>query len=192
MYACAENQPLVAGSSSGRQSSTGPKRPLVTVRWPEQADSEAIDTLFATPDILSWTAALPGSPITRPQAQSNPSDEGYVLLACEDSTIVGAVYLSVCSTGQSRHTGFIGSLVIDQERRSQEICSKLMKSALYFADHWLHLKRLQLAVLADHDVAVKVFGRFGFVEKGRLQDCVLQGEDSIDVILMSRVKVDND
>ena len=192
MYACAENQPLATVSSFGRQSSTGPKRPLVTVRWPEPADSEAIDKLFASPQILSWTVELPGNPPARPQSQPSSSDEGYMLLACEDSSIVGAIYLGVCSTDQSRHTGFISSLIMSREPRSQEICRKLLKSTLYFADHWLHLKRLQLAVLTSSDTAIKVFGRFGFVEEGRLQDCALQSEDSVDVILMSRVKVDND
>ena len=191
MYAYSESQPLATVSPLSRQPPAGSKRSPLTVRWPETTDRKALATLFAAPEVLSWTVELPGNPPVKLQSQPSPSDESYVLLACEDSTIAGAISLSVCPADQKRHVGSIGSLVIGREHRSQEIGVKLMKSALYLADHWLHLKRLQLAVLADNDVALKVFRRFGFGEEGRLQDCALPGDDHVDAILMSRVKADN-
>ena len=190
MYAYSE--PLATVSPLSIQSPASSKHSPLTVRWPETADSKALDTLFAAPKVLFWTVELPGNPPVKLQSQPSPSDEGYILLACEDSTIAGAIYLSVCPAAQKRHVGSIGLLAIGLEHRSQEIGVKLMKSALYLADHWLHLKRLQLAVLADNDVALKVFRRFGFGEEGGLQDCALPGDDHVDAILMSRVKADHD
>ncbi len=84
-----------------------------------------------------------------------------------------------------RHVGRLGMGVVSDHRR-QGIGRRLMAECIGQARR-LALEKLELAVFADNEPAIKLYGQFGFVREGLKEKARKLDGDYQDILLMARV-----
>lgn len=60
---------------------------------------------------------------------------------------------------------------------------------LEVADHSLGLKRLQLTIHADNEVALKMYGKLGFEIEGRERKATYKKGKYVDVLILGRLRL---
>ncbi|MGA1802638.1 GNAT family N-acetyltransferase [Rhizobium sp. HT1-10] len=157
------------------------------IRAAEVGDAEGIAAIANLPGYRAGTLRLPYQTIedTRrwlSKAQSNSPN----LVAVLEGNIVGNAGLRRLE-GRRQHVAGIGMGVHDAFT-GRRIGSALLAALTDMADNWLNIRRLELTVYTDNDVAIALYRRFGFVEEGRCKDFAFRNGSYIDALSMARLR----
>lgn len=161
--------------------------PILTVRHAEPGDINAIHTMLHCPSVLYWTVDLPFARVEDTYQQLLKQSRDYVLVACDRSTVVGVLRLSILPTPRLQHTGRLGSLAVHPNHQGKGAGSALFKAALDLADNWLNLHRLELLVYADNQAAIGLYQKYGFETEGTLRNFAFRAGRYVDGLLMARL-----
>jgi L-phenylalanine/L-methionine N-acetyltransferase len=123
----------------------------IIVRHSEPEDYRALHRIFSGPRAIAGTLQMPF-----PRAEmwrerlSEPPEGLYSLVACVEDEVVGEISLHTSPTRwRMRHVGSIGMSVQD-DWQGKGVGTALMEAALYLADNWLNLTRIELSVYVDN------------------------------------------
>jgi L-phenylalanine/L-methionine N-acetyltransferase len=166
-----------------------PRPPVLAVRRAELRDAEALQAIFATPDVQAGTLQMPLPSVDTWRKRLADFPAADYLLVCEaDGTVVGNLGLhSVSASPRRRHAGSIGMSVRD-DWQGKGVGSALMRVALDLADNWFGFTRLELTVYVDNPAALALYRRSGFVIEGTLRQYALRDGKYVDAHTMARLR----
>jgi L-phenylalanine/L-methionine N-acetyltransferase len=161
----------------------------ISVRAAEPGDYVAVQKIFAGPKVIWGTLQLPfpSEDMWRERCANTP--EGTVrLVACMEHDVVGQIDIrSFLNHPRRRHVGRIGMAVRD-DCQGRGVGSALLQAVINLADQWLNLQRLELEVYTDHEPALRLYQRFGFVIEGTLARFAYREGQYVDAYAMARLK----
>ena len=161
----------------------------ISVRHAEPEDYEALHRIFSGPAAVAGTLQLPLPPreVWRKRL-AEPRDGVYSLVACVDGEVVGDLGLETFPTSpRIRHTGRIGMAVRD-DWRGKGVGSALLEAALYLAENWLALTRIELTVYTDNEAGIALYKKFGFEVEGTHRHYAFRDGSYADACSMARIR----
>ncbi|MFN8475810.1 MAG: GNAT family N-acetyltransferase [Anaerolineae bacterium] len=163
----------------------------ITIRRTEPGDYEAVQRIFADPNVVWGTLQLPFPSVETWRQRLAETPEGmFRLVACVEQDVVGQLDIHTHPNHpRRRHAASIGMAVRD-DWAGQGVGTALMQAALDVADNWLNLQRLELEVYTDNEAAVRLYKKFGFKVEGTLVRYAFRAGEYVDVYAMARLKQD--
>lgn len=162
----------------------------ITIRHTEPNDYEAVQRIFASPQVVWGTLQLPFPSIEQWRKRLAEPPEGlFSLVACvENNEVVGHLGLHTFPTRpRRRHVGGIGMAVRD-DWQGKGVGTALMQAAINWADNWLNLRRLELEVYVDNTRAIRLYEKCGFIIEGTQADSVFRDGQYVDTYMMARIR----
>lgn len=151
------------------------------------ADTAALQELSTLPGFMWGTAQIPSKTLEQRQRQveSMVTDRNtHALVAELDGKLVASASLRV-GYGKRRHTGDVG-IGVQDEYVGKGIGRALMEVLLDLADNYLGLKRVELDVIADNEVAIHLYESLGFEREGIKRCALFRGGMFVDLLMMGR------
>ena len=108
-------------------------------------------------------------------------------MAAIEGRVVGQLGLQTETNPRRRHVGRLGMAVHD-DFQGRGVGRALMAAVVDLADHWLGLRRLELAVYTDNAPAIHLYEQVRFVVEGTLRDFAFQGGVYVDAHSMARLR----
>jgi putative acetyltransferase len=108
---------------------------------------------------------------------------GAHLVALEDGRVVGSISIRRDDHPATHHVATFGMFVVSSHRR-RGVGSALLSEAIRWARSY-GIERIELTVYPHNDAAIALYGRFGFVEEGRLVRHAKKSYGYEDEILMA-------
>ncbi|MCL1875343.1 MAG: GNAT family N-acetyltransferase [Synergistaceae bacterium] len=109
----------------------------------------------------------------------------HLLVVELNDTVVGCAGLSVSSKPRACHSGTLG-IMVHADYQRQGIGGALMTAILDIADNWLKLKRVELCVFVENEVAIALYRKLGFVVEGTKKYAAIRNGIYTDEYLMAR------
>lgn len=161
----------------------------ITIRAAEPTDYEALHQIFSGPKVIRGTLQLPFPSAEMWRKRLTETSEGtFRLVACLELELVGQLDVHTFpKRPRRRHVGQIGMAVRD-EFQGKGVGTALLQAAVDLSDQWLNLLRLELEVYSDHETAIRLYKRFGFVIEGTLIRYAYRDGLYADVYTMARFK----
>ena len=131
------------------------------------ADKSDIDQLYGIYSHESVSPFMGFDPCSRKEFEELFPEllEGGELCVLEEGKEIIAVCKIVRRKHRLKHSAYIGSLAVKHTHQNQGVGNQFFSDALSLLKSE-GLKRVELLVAADNDVAIKFFKRFGFVVEG--------------------------
>jgi len=165
----------------------------ITIRRTEPGDYEAVQRIYASPNVIRGTLQLPFPSAEEWRKRLAEPPEGlFSLVACADNNeVVGQLVLNTFpNRPRRRHVGQIGMAVRD-DWQGQGVGTALMQAAVDLADQWLNLTRLELTVFTDNAPAIRLYEKFGFRIEGTSVDFAFRDGQYVDTYTMARLRKQN-
>ncbi|MGC8612149.1 MAG: GNAT family N-acetyltransferase [Athalassotoga sp.] len=159
------------------------------IRTIEKTDVDGFYELRNCPNASANTLAMPftSKENAAKMVSRMTEEEGSTTLVAElDGKLVGSAELNVFK-GRRRHCAALGISVHD-DYQHKGIGTALMKALLDLADNWYNLKRIELEVYTDNEIAINMYKKFGFTIEGTLKCYAIRNGEYIDAYLMARVR----
>jgi putative acetyltransferase len=77
---------------------------------------------------------------------------------------------------------------VDEALQGRGIGRALMAAVIDLADNWYNLRRLELEVYTDNDVAIRLYQRFGFIIEGTHRSYAYREGAFVDAYSMARLR----
>jgi L-phenylalanine/L-methionine N-acetyltransferase len=144
--------------------------------------------MFTAASVYSGTLQLPypSREYWRRRLSENP-DSVYYLVGIIEGRIVGMAHVAPFNRPRRSHAGAIG-ISVHVDWQGKGVGKELMRAIVNLADNWLNLKRLELEVYADNEVAIRLYESFGFEVEGRLRQHAYRDGQFVDSIVMGRLR----
>jgi putative acetyltransferase len=121
---------------------------------------------------------------------SAPGKNDLLLVAELGGDVVGTAGLHpVGAMLRRRHVAAIG-ISVAREAQRQGVGSALMQAMCDYADRWMGVLRIELAVYTDNASAIALYRRFGFETEGRHRGYALRDGRYVDAFAMARLHPD--
>ena len=161
----------------------------ITVRHAEPSDAETMHRIMSGPKAAAGTLQLPLQPAEVWRKRLAEPPEGlFLLAACVEGEVVGNLSLHTSpNRPRIRHTGSIGMAVRD-DWQGKGVGTALMEAALYLADNWLNLSRVELTVYTDNAAGIALYEKFGFEREGTHRRYAFRDGGFVDAYSMARVR----
>jgi putative acetyltransferase len=150
-------------------------------------DAAAIMAIYQQPSCYAATLQLPYPSLDKWQAflgADNP--HFYSLVAEVDGKIVGQIGMDVMTNPRRKHVANIG-MAVDQQWQGKGVGKALLDSMLVLATKWLAIKRIELEVYTENNVATALYKKSGFAIEGTAKGYAFRDGEYADVYLMAKV-----
>ena len=159
----------------------------IIVRAVRLSDAEEITDLLNLPGYRAGTLRPPYQTVEQVRKHvENPSPGALNLVVTQDGKIVGNGGLNRF-TGRRQHAAGIGMGVHD-DFTGRGFGRILLGAMVDAADDWLDIKRLELTVYTDNDVAIGLYRKFGFERECLLKAFGFRSGTYVDAYAMARVR----
>jgi putative acetyltransferase len=167
----------------------GTPHPLagLTIRAREPSDWQEVALLMELPKVRWGTLRLPFTSKDQwRKTMENPPDGMTGIVAELDGRMVGNAGI-IQFKGRRSHVGEIGMSVHD-DFCGRGIGSALLTALVDLSDNWLSLKRLELTVYVDNELAIRLYQKFGFEVEGTRRRDVFRDGRYVDSYAMARLQ----
>lgn len=159
----------------------------ILVRAVRLSDAEEITDLLNLPGYRAGTLRPPYQTVEQVRKHiENPSPGALNLVVIQDGKIVGNGGLNRF-TGRRQHAAGVGMGVHD-DFTGRGFGRILLGAMVDAADDWLDIKRLELTVYTDNDIAIGLYRKFGFEQEGLLKAYGFRSGAYVDAYAMARVR----
>ncbi len=164
----------------------------ITIRSAEPEDAAALSALIGSEGVFEDTSQLPMMPVaSRLDRFSKLDPQGLLLVACdaaqERNSPIGMIGLHLVQPGLRRaHVRGLG-ISVASGWQGRGVGDRLMQAALYWADRWAGILRVELTVLSDNTRAIKLYERHGFITEGTMRGHILRDGVYADAQMMARL-----
>ncbi|EGU46174.1 histone acetyltransferase HPA2 [Vibrio ichthyoenteri ATCC 700023] len=160
----------------------------IVIRPTQSSDAAALTELFSQPKAQSETLQLPLPSATLWQHRlDNMPENIYSYVAEVDGIVVGNIGFEHLRTPRLIHCGTFG-LGVHDNYHGLGIASRLIETVLDLADNWLQIKRIQIDVNSDNQVAIACYKKFGFEIEGEAKCSVFRHGEYISTYYMARIR----
>ncbi|MGR9450424.1 GNAT family N-acetyltransferase [Rhizobium leguminosarum] len=160
----------------------------VLVRAVRLSDAEEITDLINLPGYRAGTLRPPYQRVEEVRKHmENQSPGALNLVVTQNGKIVGIGGLNRLS-GRRQHVASIGMGVHD-DFTGRGFGRILLGAMVDAADDWLDIKRLELTVYTDNDVAIGLYRKFGFEREGLLRAFGFRSGEYVDAYTMARLRL---
>ena len=160
----------------------------VTIRAAEPDDADDLALVFNAPGVVAGSLQLPLTSVEQRRDWLSDQPRGsYQLVAVVDGRVVATLGVHVPQAPRRSHTASFGMAVHD-DFQGQGIGSALMRAMLDLTDNWLGLRRLELFVYTDNQVAIHLYEKFGFQIEGTARGYALRAGQYVDAYMMARLR----
>ncbi|MBB4520862.1 GNAT family N-acetyltransferase [Rhizobium leguminosarum] len=160
----------------------------VLVRAVRLSDAEEITDLINLPGYRAGTLRPPYQRVEEVRKHMEiPSPGALNLVVTQNGKIVGNGGLNRLS-GRRQHVASIGMGVHD-DFTGRGFGRILLGAMVDAADDWLDIKRLELTVYTDNDVAIGLYRKFGFEREGLLRAFGFRSGEYVDAYGMARLRL---
>ncbi|MBB3133399.1 putative acetyltransferase [Rhizobium pisi] len=159
----------------------------VVVRAVRLSDAEEVTDLINLPGVRAGTLRPPYQTVEEVRKHmENPSPGALNLVVTLNGKIVGSCGLNRLA-GRRQHVASIGMGVHD-DFTGRGFGRVLLGAMVDAADDWLDVKRLELTVYTDNDVAIRLYEKFGFEKEGLLRSFGYRAGQYVDAYTMARLR----
>lgn len=159
----------------------------ILVRCVSVSDAEEVTALMNLPGYRAGTLRPPYQSVEEVRKKlADPSPGALNLVVTLDGRIVANGGLNRY-TGRRQHVAAIGMGVHDQFT-GRGFGRVLLAAMVEAADDWLDVKRLELTVYTDNDVAIGLYRKFGFEQEGLLKCFGYRAGEYVDAYAMGRIR----
>ncbi|NEI99150.1 GNAT family N-acetyltransferase [Rhizobium ruizarguesonis] len=160
----------------------------VLVRAVRLSDAEEITDLINLPGYRAGTLRPPYQRVEEVRKHMESPSPGVLnLVVTQDGKIVGNGGLNRLG-GRRQHVASIGMGVHD-DFTGRGFGRILLGAMVDAADDWLDIKRLELTVYTDNDVAIGLYRKFGFEREGLLRAFGFRSGEYVDAYTMARLRL---
>lgn len=151
------------------------------------SDAEGMCRMSNMPAYINGSLRLPHSSLDYWQKRLAERDLSESWIVAElDGELVGAGAVLTNSNPRIAHIGEMVLGVADHVA-GRGIGTQIMAALIDIADNWRGLRRLELDVIADNDVAIRIYKKFGFEIEGRQLKSTLRNGEFVDSFCMARL-----
>lgn len=159
----------------------------IVVRPVEPDDLPDLYTLLRDPQVVRDTLGLPSMAFSETNSWLSEAQPGHHrLIAVSNGRVTGAVSLAQSDRPRLRHSARL-SMMAHPKHWSRGTGSALLQVALDLADTWLNIRRIEVGVLAHHDIAQRLYEGLGFQLEGTRRDAVFGDGRYLDEHVMARL-----
>jgi putative acetyltransferase len=158
--------------------------PGLVVRATSRLDAVDLNALANLPGVRWGTTLLPHAKLEDTERWLSQSAGEFGLVAELEGRVVGQAEWHRLG-GRTGHVAELGMMVHD-DHTGRGIGRALLDALVEAAFDWHDLRRLQLHVLHDNAAAIRLYGRAGFTQEGRLRGHVFRRGRDEDVLVMAR------
>lgn len=159
------------------------------IRPTEPGDAAGTAALRRMPGVFENTLGLPSFRTVDSDAfvaNLGPNDHHFVAVL-EDGTVIGAAGLHLGANPRMRHVGEVG-VMVHTDYQNEGVGTALLKTLLDLADNWLMLVRVELAVFADNERAIRLYEKLGFEKEGLKRMTTVRDGKYADEYIMARLR----
>jgi putative acetyltransferase len=158
----------------------------IIIRGAEPEDLAAIVAIGNQRSVAAGTLGLLYQSLADGQERFRFDATHRMLVAEIDGRIVGSIGLMLYRNRRA-HAGSIG-MSVDEAFQGRGIGRALMAAVIDLADNWYNLRRLELEVYTDNDVAIRLYQRFGFIIEGTHRSYAYREGAFVDAYSMARLR----
>ncbi len=159
----------------------------IIIRHSEKEDIPGIKTILEQPSCINNTMQLPFQTIESVEKRfGSMPDDLFSLVAIVEEQVVGQVGLKTLPMPRRKHVASVG-LVVHEEFRGNGIGYKLLESAIDFAENWLAIKRIEIEVYSDNEIAISLYKKLGFIVEGTAKSYAFRNGVYADVLHMAKI-----
>jgi L-phenylalanine/L-methionine N-acetyltransferase len=164
----------------------------IRIRASEPTDAAAISALIGSENVFEGTLQMPLMAVaSRLERYSKIDTNSLHIVAVHGAQtseqIVGAAGLFQLHNSLRRAHARGLALTVASSWQGQGVGHQLMQAAMYWADNWAGLLRIELTVFADNTRAIALYERHGFVHEGVMRAFALRDGMYADALAMSRL-----
>lgn len=159
----------------------------IIIRHSEKEDVPEIKTILEQPSCYSNTLQLPYQSVATTEKRFGTFTENFhSFVAVAAEKVVGHTGVQTFPMPRRKHAASMG-LVVHEEFQNKGIGSKLLETAIDFSVNWLAIRRIEIEVYTDNEVAIALYKKFGFVLEGTAKSFAFRNGVYVDVHQMARV-----
>lgn len=158
----------------------------IFIRGAEPDDLAAIVAIGNQRSVAAGTLGVLYQTLAEGQERFRLDATHRMLVAVVGGQIAGSIGLML-NRGRRAHVGAVG-MGVSEEHQRQGIGGALMAAVIDLADNWYNLRRLELEVYSDNDVAIRLYKRFGFVIEGTHHSYAYREGAFVDAYSMARLR----
>lgn len=164
----------------------------ITVRPVKQEDVKHIHSFLIKDEVCSNVTLLPSMRLEESErfiGQLSERDHYYVAEVDESCSkrVVGCVSIVVHSRARQNHSASFG-ITVDPVYHNRGVAKVMMDKIIDLADNWLLLKRIELDVVVDNEIAINLYKKYGFVTEGIKKYAIVKDGKYADLMIMARYK----
>ncbi len=158
----------------------------IVIRGAEPEDIAAIVAIGNQRSVAAGTLGLLYQSLADGPERFRLDATHRMLVAEIDGRIAGSIGLMLYRNRRA-HAGGIG-MAVAEGFQGRGIGTALMAAIIDLADNWYNLRRLELEVYTDNDVAIRLYKRFGFVIEGTHRSYAYREGAFVDAYAMARLR----
>ncbi|MGD8110942.1 GNAT family N-acetyltransferase [Vibrio sp. TRT 17S01] len=160
----------------------------IVIRPTLVSDAAALCDIYSQPGAQRETLQLPKPSVEMwtKRLENIPSGV-YSFVAEVDGKVVGNIGFEHSQRPRTRHCATFGIGVHD-DYHGHGIGSQLIQTVVDLADNWLQVKRIQIEVNSDNDVAIACYKKFGFEIEGEAKCSAFRDGEYINTYFMARIR----
>jgi putative acetyltransferase len=158
------------------------------IRAVSPADAEGLTAMMNLPGYRHGTLRLPFHTVDDVRKGLERERPGSLrLVAVTGGQIVGAAGFDRFE-GRRSHCAYVGTGVHD-DHTGKGVGKALLAALTDAADNWFAIKRLELTVFTDNELAIRLYERFGFEREGILRAFAFRAGAYADAYSMARMRL---
>lgn len=160
----------------------------IVIRPTLVSDAAALCDIYSQPGAQRETLQLPKPSVEMwtKRLENIPSGV-YSFVAEVDGKVVGNIGFEHSQRPRTGHCATFGIGVHD-DYHGHGIGSQLIQTVIDLADNWLQVKRIQIEVNSDNDVAIACYKKFGFEIEGEAKCSAFRDGEYINTYFMARIR----
>jgi putative acetyltransferase len=160
----------------------------IEVRHFENADTEAIKSIYDQPHVVEGTLQQPYQSSDMWSSRLQDVGKHFIcLVAVVDGKVVGQMGVHTSDKPRRKHVATL-ALAVCSSVQGKGVGHALMNAGVELCDNWLNIRKIELQVYIDNERAIALYKRHGFEIEGELKAYGFKAGKYVNAYSMGRLK----